>query len=619
MAAEPQGIRGARDIMNPLVKQRLIDKGLVTEEQFEEAGELAARDDTSLEKALVASRVLQMHDLGNCLSEVYGLPYASMTGRPLSVAARNALSSACARRWQTYPLDYDSSGSILTLAVSDPDRAARIERIFAFFMEPYELAFAVAPEYEIEEMFQGQQPVVRKKLPTGPEENVRRRPPVAAAAPAATPGPTPASPGPTAKMAIAGLHRQEGRQGEERQASLPSYTGLVDSELFASLTSALSLLVAAHNDGKQTSIGWLRSKARYCQLTATRMNLSPRQISRVTLAAWLSGLSHKPEIIRQFTSPYDLESIIFPPVSGPPAGVELQILTLVDLYQDLETESPDKCRDVGVLRRSLYAKWPSGPVLPDAMLEAFLQVLMDEQFLDKLGMKTGRILLVDPDITATVDVQTTLQRAGYEVDSASGLFTAREAVANAMPQLILYAVGSSAPDTLEFCKSFKTESGTAAIPLIALLSPKSAVREAELLRAGTDDFLPLPVDADLLFLKVEKHLSGSLQAAAGNGVTGHLADMSFSDLIQVLSAGAKSMEISLTSENQKAMVFLKDGNVIHAEMGSNTGESVFHQLMQWHQGEFSMKECASFPAATIKSTTMSLLMEGARLADEKSV
>jgi DNA-binding response OmpR family regulator len=595
--------------MNPLVKQRLTDKGLVTEEQFEEAAELAARDDTSLEKALIASRVLQVRDLGNCFSEVYGLPYASMTGRPVSVAAKNALSGACARRWKTYPLDYDSGSSILTMAVSDPDQAGKIERVFAFFMEPYELAFAVAPECEIEEMFQGQQPVSRKKLPTDHEENVRRRPPLSVTAPEATPGPT-------AKMAIAGLHRQEGRQGEERQASLPSYTGLVDSELFASLASALSLLVAAYNDGKQQSIGWLRSKARYCQLTATRMNLTPRQISRVTLAAWLSGLSHKPEVIRQFISPYDLESIIFPPVSGPPAGVEQQILTLVELYQDLETESPDKCRDVGVLRRSLYAKWPSGPVLPDAMLEAFLQVLMDEQFLDKLGMKTGRILLVDPDITATVDLQTTLQRAGYEVDSASGLFTAREAVANAMPQLVLYAVGSSAPDALEFCKAFKTESGTAAIPLIVLLSPKSAVREAELLRAGTDDFLPLPVDADLLFLKVEKQLSGSSQAAAGKGVTGSLSDMSFSDLIQVLSAGAKSTEISLTSENRKARVFLKDGNVIHAEMGSETGESVFHQLMQWRQGEFSMQECATFPAATIKSTTMSLLMEGARLADE---
>ena len=100
------------------------------------------------------------------------------------------------------------------------------------------------------------------------------------------------------------------------------------------------------------------------------------------------------------------------------------------------------------------------------------------------------------------------------------------------------------------------------------------------------------------------------------GVSGSLADMSFSDLVQVLSAGGKSMDVSVTNEAEVGRIVLKEGNVVHAEAGSVTGEQAFYVLMQWEVGQFSMSECQEFPEATVTSSTMSLLMEGARLADE---
>ena len=100
------------------------------------------------------------------------------------------------------------------------------------------------------------------------------------------------------------------------------------------------------------------------------------------------------------------------------------------------------------------------------------------------------------------------------------------------------------------------------------------------------------------------------------GVTGSLADMSFCDMLQMLNVSGKSMDISVTRGDLAGRVILKQGSVIHSELGDTIGENAFYQLMQWHDGKFAMKECSVFPESTITSSTMSLLMEGARLADE---
>jgi hypothetical protein len=61
---------------------------------------------------------------------------------------------------------------------------------------------------------------------------------------------------------------------------------------------------------------------------------------------------------------------------------------------------------------------------------------------------------------------------------------------------------------------------------------------------------------------------------------------------------------------------METGEIIHAESGSFYGEEAFYRLMRWEKGTFSIVPCTAFPARSIQVPTMSLLMEGARLADE---
>ena len=55
---------------------------------------------------------------------------------------------------------------------------------------------------------------------------------------------------------------------------------------------------------------------------------------------------------------------------------------------------------------------------------------------------------------------------------------------------------------------------------------------------------------------------------------------------------------------------------MHAVCGDLEGESAFFSFMRWEEGEFTATQSTEFPEETITSSTMSLLMEGARQVDE---
>ena len=92
--------------------------------------------------------------------------------------------------------------------------------------------------------------------------------------------------------------------------------------------------------------------------------------------------------------------------------------------------------------------------------------------------------------------------------------------------------------------------------------------------------------------------------------------MSFTDIIQSLTSGEKDVEIALTNGTRQARVFIQGGEVIHAVCGSKTAEEAFYDVMTWGQGTFRIIPCNEFPERHIQASAMSLLMEGARLADE---
>ncbi|MFC1462754.1 DUF4388 domain-containing protein [Verrucomicrobiota bacterium] len=100
------------------------------------------------------------------------------------------------------------------------------------------------------------------------------------------------------------------------------------------------------------------------------------------------------------------------------------------------------------------------------------------------------------------------------------------------------------------------------------------------------------------------------------GITGSLADIGFTDLVQLLCATDKKLQLSLTTDGQKGSLFIDQGNIMHCAVGDKEGQAAFYELMRWRAGQFTTEPCEQSPARTVQASLMSLLLEGTRLVDE---
>jgi hypothetical protein len=98
---------------------------------------------------------------------------------------------------------------------------------------------------------------------------------------------------------------------------------------------------------------------------------------------------------------------------------------------------------------------------------------------------------------------------------------------------------------------------------------------------------------------------------------GSLTSINLADIIQLVSNSNQTGRFILTRTNgQQGMIYLKKGEIIHAEAESFKGEDAIFTLISWDEGEFVFEEGVSDIPTSIQRPITSLLMESARRIDE---
>jgi CheY-like chemotaxis protein len=243
---------------------------------------------------------------------------------------------------------------------------------------------------------------------------------------------------------------------------------------------------------------------------------------------------------------------------------------------------------------------------------------MDEQFLAKLDNAAGTVLIVDSTGADVATLQRPLADDGYGVVTAKSEADALHAISQAPPDLIIAPMNLTNGSGVTLCQTLKKSASTAHIPIVLIGDKGEDARAAESLRAGADEFLTKPIDLEILFLKIGRLIVDRPESTAQEGVSGSLRDMGFSDMIQILCAGGKSMRISFVRGEDGGEVCIENGDIVYACAGEIQGEDAFYDLMRWREGDFTASECGSFDERNVQAPLMSLLMEGARLADEQA-
>lgn len=102
------------------------------------------------------------------------------------------------------------------------------------------------------------------------------------------------------------------------------------------------------------------------------------------------------------------------------------------------------------------------------------------------------------------------------------------------------------------------------------------------------------------------------------GTQGNLRDMTVADLIQVNCQDRKTGRLSFNNGIQQGSLYFKQGNVVHAELGQLLGEKAVYELLSWEEGQFKLDIGHETSQNTISRSWAGLIMEGARLLDEKT-
>jgi predicted regulator of Ras-like GTPase activity (Roadblock/LC7/MglB family) len=100
------------------------------------------------------------------------------------------------------------------------------------------------------------------------------------------------------------------------------------------------------------------------------------------------------------------------------------------------------------------------------------------------------------------------------------------------------------------------------------------------------------------------------------GINGDLKDISFADLVQIHCMDPRNARMSITRLDQEAKVYFAEGQVVHAELGKQSGEEVIFELLGWNDGQFNVDNEVELPVRTINRMWSGLLLEGARRLDE---
>ena len=657
------------------LKSYLVEKAGLRPEQIAQAEDYALTRNISLEEALVFLEIIDYSVLGKRLADLHGRPYVPLLDREPSKTAKARVSLKMAAKLRIFPVKYDSEKNVLVLAVVNPKDSKLVEQLKTLFHGACRLAFSVASSAEIEKAidvyYRGMSYSLSQeihlpkdfKIIGEPEkeredllrqEHVQAKENVLVLEPDRVRGGAIRSllraegysqvtwvvsaqeVGPALSKEFFHLLLVNGRQFRPKGPWLDqigsgtvlpriSYYQLAPlllgqeypyHEMSGALIHSVSYLVKTRFAEKPELIKEIVNAARYGKLLASRMGLDQRQVDGVVLAAWYSGGGLGEDFLKQVPLPYGLEEIF---AAGDKdqtkARIEAGILSLVNRYLTLQKSDPEAAKDMQRLRKELQGTRSNSET--DAMIEAFLKVIREEELLGRVGEGAlGRVLIVDPTESAVSPCALRLNNEGYEVEVVK---RAKEALSKALQgktDVILSELHLEDAKGLQLCRAIKGRDVTSSIPFLFLTSDRGEGLQAECLEAGAEEFFLKPPDLDVLSLKIKRLISPKQAETKTRGVHGSLSEMKPADFLQTLSAAEKDVEVRLDRAKERGSIFMQKGEVVHSVTGSLSGEEAFFALMAWNDGSFEIVACSEFPARTIQSPLMSLLIEGYRRVDE---
>ncbi len=101
------------------------------------------------------------------------------------------------------------------------------------------------------------------------------------------------------------------------------------------------------------------------------------------------------------------------------------------------------------------------------------------------------------------------------------------------------------------------------------------------------------------------------------GFEGEVAGLGLTDIIQINARNRFSGSIRVQHGSQAGAIFFRDGDIVHAELGSKSGEEAFYDIVAWQGGRLSVETNVFAALRTIQKSCEHLLLDAHRVLDER--
>ena len=257
------------------------------------------------------------------------------------------------------------------------------------------------------------------------------------------------------------------------------------------------------------------------------------------------------------------------------------------------------------------------PEIVDLLEEIILDLFIDES--------SPRAIIIDTNPEELEHLSVLLKKNGifpYPLKDTEKVI----AILDSSPVcLIISEVNTKPLDGFSICDLVKINDKYRNINFVFLSEKHDSATVSKGFDAGADDFITKPYNPSILIAKIQNFIKHSLQkieekartASTKKGITGNLAEIHVTDLIQMLSAGGKTGALKLFKEEESGEVFFNQGQVINARYQQVEGVEAFNILVRWEHGLFILDPDAQLLDQKIFDSTEMLLIEACRVWDEE--
>ncbi len=221
-----------------------------------------------------------------------------------------------------------------------------------------------------------------------------------------------------------------------------------------------------------------------------------------------------------------------------------------------------------------------------------------------------RVLIVDDEEELLFGLSAFLSRGGWEVLTAKNSEEALSILKTQPVDIIITDIRMPGESGLTFLQQLKSERKD--LKTVVMTAKGSPEMEREVISLGADAYLEKPFDLDY-FLRILNKVMTS------KGFRGVIQELTLMDILQLLAYESGTALVEVSSPEGTGKIWIKDGKVVHAEIGDVVGTRAFERILSLEGGTFAVKRGVETDKQTIYESVDSLLLRTISASEEAEV